>query len=128
MKGIILSIIVAVTIIGGAFIMATRGSPSSADSAHNVSIEDGKQIIEISAKGGYFPKKSVAKAGMPTVLRVKTNGTFDCSSSLRIPSMNVSTFLPPSGTTEIDLGSPQVTTLQGTCGMGMYSFQVEFQS
>ncbi len=87
----------------------------------------GTQIIEITAKGGYTPRKSVAKAGIPTVLRFNTNGTFDCSSSVRIPSMNITKFLPQSGSTDIDLGVQPVGTLTGTCGMGMYSFEIQFQ-
>ena len=88
---------------------------------------DGKQIIEIKAKGGFLPRESVAKAGITTVLRLNTNGTFDCSSSVRIPSMNISKVLPSTGTTDIDLGSPNVTTLHGSCGMGMYPFEIKFQ-
>lgn len=128
MKSTIASLVIAATIIGGALWFATRGSSQADVPVHNVSIVNGKQIIEISAKGGYYPKNSVAKSGMPTILRIKTNGTFDCSSSMRIPSMNISQFLPPSGMTDVDIGSPQATTLQGTCGMGMYSFQIDFRS
>lgn len=95
--------------------------------ANNVSIVDGVQIIQIKAKGGYLPRESVAKAGIPTILRFSTNGTFDCSSSVRIPSMNIFKSLPQSGTTDIDLGTQAVGTLEGTCGMGMYPFGVEFK-
>ena len=94
---------------------------------NNVTVVDGKQIIMISAKGGYLPRKSIAKAGIPTVIRFDTNGTFDCSSSVRIPIMNISKILPQSGSTDIDIGTQQATTLQGTCGMGMYPFEVEFK-
>lgn len=127
MKTTILSIIAAVVLIGGAF-MLTRGGGDTTPiiAAHNVSMVDGKQIIEISAKGGYQPQKSIAKAGIPTIIRFDTQGTFDCSSSVRIPSMNISKNLPQTGTTDIDVGSQQVATLQGTCGMGMYPFEVEF--
>ena len=96
--------------------------------ANNVTIVDGKQIIEIHAKGGYQPRKSVAKAGIPTVVRFDTNGTFDCSSSIRIPSVNISKVLPQTGSTDVDIGTQQIATLQGTCGMGMYPFEVEFKS
>ena len=85
------------------------------------------QIIEIEAKGGYTPRKSVAKAGVPTILRFNTNGTFDCSSSVRIPSMNIFKSLPQSGITDIDLGIQKAGTLQGMCGMGMYPFEIDFQ-
>jgi plastocyanin domain-containing protein len=94
----------------------------------NVVIVDGKQIVEITAKGGYKPGKSIAKAGIPTVVRVKTNGTFDCSSFIRIPSLNVSQSLPQTGVTDFDAGTSTAGVLQGTCGMGMYSFDIEFRS
>ena len=92
-----------------------------------VSVVDGKQIIEMKAKAGYFPMKVTAKAGMPTILRVHTSGTYDCSSALRVPSMNISKNLPPTGTTDIDLGSPSAGKLDGTCSMGMYPFEIDFQ-
>lgn len=94
----------------------------------NVEVKDGIQYINITARGGYSPRKSVAKADIPTVLRFNTNGTFDCSSSVRIPSMNINKMLAQAGSTDIDLGNPKLGTLQGTCGMGMYFFEVEFQS
>ena len=129
MKATIVSIVVAVVLIGGAFVL-TRGNSGTDNSAsaNNVSIVDGKQIIEIRAKGGYQPRKSIAKAGMPTILRFNTAGTFDCSSSVRIPSLNISKGLPQSGSTDIDIGTEKPGTLQGSCGMGMYPFEIEFQS
>jgi hypothetical protein len=42
--------------------------------------------------------------------------------------MNISKILPQSGTTDIDLGSPKLGTIQGTCGMGMYPFEINFSS
>lgn len=129
MKSTIISILVAGALIGGALLLS-RGVLTStvADTnGGNVTIVEGKQIINIKTKGGYQPQKSVAKAGMPTILRFDTNGTFDCSSSVRIPSMNISKVLPQTGSTDIDIGSQQATTLSGTCGMGMYPFEVEFQ-
>ena len=89
---------------------------------------DGRQIIDIRAKGGYQPRRSVAKAGIPTTIRFNTNGTFDCSSSVRIPSMDISKLLPQSGFTDIDIGSSKLGLLNGSCGMGMYPFEIEFKS
>ncbi|OHA16803.1 MAG: hypothetical protein A3C79_00535 [Candidatus Taylorbacteria bacterium RIFCSPHIGHO2_02_FULL_45_28] len=129
MKATIISIVVAVILIGGAFVLARGGdNDASTVPTNNVTIVDGKQIIEINAKGGYQPRKSIAKAGIPTIIRFNTKGTFDCSSSVRIPSLNISKLLPQSGATDIDIGSGQLGTLQGSCGMGMYPFEVEFQS
>lgn len=123
------AILAAGVLIGGAILFTEKGGGTATipPEGNNVSIVDGKQVIEISAKGGYYPQKSVAKAGIPTILRFNTNGTYDCSSSVRIPSMGISKFLPPSGATDVDLGSPLVSTLHVTCGMGMYGFEIEFR-
>jgi len=122
------SIIVAVVLIGGAFVLTKNGRNTEAlANANNVAIVDGKQIVTINAKGGYLPRKSVAKAGIPTVIRFDTDGTFDCSSAVRIPSMNISQVLPQSGSTDIDIGTQHATTLQGACGMGMYPFEINFE-
>ncbi len=131
MKAITISIIAVGVLIGGAFMLTKGNSEPQSNTqvaANNVTVVDGKQIIMINAKGGYQPRKSIAKAGIPTIIRFDTNGTFDCSSSVRIPSMDISKILPQSGSTDIDIGTQQVATLQGTCGMGMYPFEVEFQS
>jgi len=127
---IIISIIATALIISGA-IYFSSSSPKTQqkveeENVNNVSVIDGKQIIEIKAKGGFYPIKSTAKAGIHTILRVDTNGTFDCSSIVRIPSMNISQNLPMSGTTDIDIGIQPTGTFKGTCGMGMYPFEIEF--
>jgi len=128
MKMTLTSIIVAVVLIGGAFVLTKNGRNTEVlANANNVVIVDGKQIVTINAKGGYLPRKSVAKAGIPTVIRFDTDGTFDCSSAVRIPSMNISQVLPQSGSTDIDIGTQQVATLQGACGMGMYPFEINFE-
>lgn len=125
---IIFAIILAVVIIGGAFFLVGNTNSSGGDSIANVSLINGKQIIEITAKGGYKPRLSIAKAGLPTVIRFNTNGTFDCSSAVRIPSMNISLFLPNTGVKDVDLGVSKEGILNGTCGMGMYPFQIDFKS
>ncbi|MFA6355336.1 MAG: cupredoxin domain-containing protein [Candidatus Paceibacterota bacterium] len=131
-KNTILSIVISIALIifalvitndkGGERLQEEKGIP-----ANNVSIIENKQIIEIQAKGGYQPRKSIAKAGIPTILRMNTSGTFDCSSSVRIPSMNIFKNLPQSGVTDIELGIQPIGILDGTCGMGMYPFEIEFQ-
>jgi plastocyanin domain-containing protein len=104
------------------------GYKSQQTAGQNVEVKNGVQFINITAKGGYFPRTSIAKADIPTILRFDTNGTFDCSASVRIPSMNIAKILSRTGSTDIDLGTPKLGTLQGTCGMGMYFFEVNFQS
>lgn len=126
-----IAIIITVLLIGGAIIFTNKNNssikPNEESNVQNVSILDGKQIIEIKAKGGYTPRVSIAKAGIPTIVRFNTNGTFDCSASVRIPSLNIFSVLSNSGSKDIDLGIQKVGTLQGSCGMGMYPFEIQFQ-
>ncbi len=90
-------------------------------------VKDGVQYITITARGGYTPEVSVAQSGIPTKLIVKTNGTYDCSSSLVIKSLNYQKILPQTGEEIIDLGIPKAgIPLQGVCGMGMYNFVINF--
>ncbi len=95
--------------------------------SQNVTTSEGKQIIEITAKGGYAPRMTTAKANVPTILRIKTNSTFDCSSALRIPTLAYSNTLPATGVTDIEVPNQAIgTTLRGVCSMGMYHFEVSF--
>ncbi|MFA6257959.1 MAG: cupredoxin domain-containing protein [Candidatus Paceibacterota bacterium] len=129
MKKISISILIALALIVAAFMIAKGGERAPvSNNENNVSVVDGKQIIDLTAVGGYSPEKSVAKAGIPTTLRFNTNGTFDCSSSVRIPSLNVSKNLAPAGITEIDLGIPKEGIMRGSCSMGMYPFEIDFQN
>ena len=108
--------------------LISQGTDAPASAGGNVVMERGVQIVTIQAKGGYQPQRSQAKAGVPTTLRFATNGAFDCSSSVRIPSLGISKTLPSTGMTDIDVGQAQPGVLQGTCSMGMYRFDVDFKS
>ncbi|PIP69007.1 hypothetical protein COW91_01680 [Candidatus Nomurabacteria bacterium CG22_combo_CG10-13_8_21_14_all_32_8] len=126
MKTTIISIFIVVILIGGT-IFLTRGNSNLSNDINNVNIVDGKQVIEINAKGGYSPRITTAKAGIPTVIKMKTNGSFDCSSALVIPSLDYRNNLPLSGETLIDVPAQKAgTKLQGLCAMGMYNFLIEF--
>lgn len=108
--------------------MLSGGSGESAGTAQNVTVENGTQIVEITAKGGYSPKKTVAQADMPTVLKVKTDGTFDCTSGLSIRALNYQATLPPTGITEIPVPPQKAgTTIKGLCAMGMFNFTIAFK-
>lgn len=130
MKTITASIIIAVVIIGGTVMLAGGNKNSNninSQTANNVSIVEDKQIITINAKGGYSPGVTTAKADIPTVIKMNTRGTFDCSAALTIPSLGYRKNLPPSGETEIELPPQKAgTIMQGMCSMGMYNFQVSF--
>lgn len=89
--------------------------------------DDGRQIIEITAKNGFLPSSVTARAGVNTVLRVKTSNTIDCSNVLNIPSLGVSKQLPLSGNTDIEIpAQASGSEISGTCSVGHYSFRVKF--
>ncbi|KKW34599.1 MAG: Copper-transporting P-type ATPase (Modular protein) [Candidatus Giovannonibacteria bacterium GW2011_GWA2_53_7] len=125
-KAILISICASLLLIFGAFWFASK--PAGVDNETAVSVVDGKQLVDITAKGGYSPRVILAKAGVPTTLRVNTRGTFDCSASLVIPKLQYQKFLSPTGTEEIPIPAEQAQgTMQGLCSMGMYNFQIKFQ-
>ncbi len=120
--------IICVAIIAFIFISGSGTGNTSSSAVENTQMKDGVQYITINAGGGYSPRLSTAKAGVPTKLIMKTNGIYDCSASLVINSLGYRKILPQTGETEIDIGTPQAgVPLRGVCGMGMYSFSVNFQ-
>lgn len=107
---------------------ASQTSSSKPAVPSNVATVEDKQIITLTAKGGYSPKVTTAKADVPSVIKMVTKGTFDCSASVSIPSLKYQTNLSPTGETLIDIpAQPKGTTLQGTCSMGMYDFSIKFE-
>ena len=129
MKYALIGIFIGVAFIGFMIFLGSNNQTNEVISKNNVSLVDNKQIIEIKAKGGYSPSKMLAKANIPTIIKVKTEGTFDCSSALVIPSLQYQKNLPFSGETLIEV-PPQSenTTLEGMCSMGMYNFSITFNS
>ena len=136
MKTTIISILGATLLIVITLFLTSGGKSAAVSSSQdtrgaqiqNVTQEDGKQVIEIDAHGGYTPNASIAKAGVPTVLRMKTNNTFDCSSSVVIQSLGIRDVLPSSGIKDYPIPPQQPgSVLSGTCAMGMYNFQIQFE-
>ena len=93
----------------------------------NIKNEDGVQVIRILARGGYSPRQISARADIPVRLEMETKGTYDCSSVFTIPSLGYQKRLPSTGLTTINVPAQKTgTSLIGTCGMGMYSFEIKF--
>lgn len=128
-KNTIISLVISLGLVGGMLYLVSD-KPSSIEvgqtaESQNVEIKDGVQYVTIAAKGGYSPRLTEIKGGVPTKLVIKTNGTYDCSASLVIRSIGFQKILPPIGEQVIDLGTPQSgEKVQGVCGMGMYNFQI----
>ena len=128
-KNTIISIIISIALIGGTlYFISDRSSSSGGEVAQsqNVEIRDGIQYVTVTAKGGYSPRVTEIKGGLPTKLVVKTDGTYDCSASLVVRSAGFQKILQPTGEEIIDLGTPKSgDKVQGVCGMGMYNFQIK---
>lgn len=108
------------------FALSPDRGPGAA--AKSVLTEDNRQIIEIAAKGGYFPALTLARAEMPAILRVSTSGTYDCSSALVIPALGFRQFLAATGVVEVEIPpQPPGTKISGVCTMGMYGFEIRFE-
>ncbi len=129
MKNVYILIVIGVVLVGSVVFFARGKSVGSPVRVAGTALIDtlGKQMVDIRAKGGYSPRETTAKANMPTVIRVTTDGTFDCSSGITVPALGYRANLPPSGVTEIPV-PPQApgTELRGLCAMGMYHFTVNF--
>lgn len=126
-----MAIIFTVIVVAIFGFIAMSNSSSNANNTNSagtsVTQEGDNQVLELTAKGGYSPGTVTAEANKPTILRVKTNNTFDCSSSLNIPSLSIRKNLPSSGTTDIEIAAQAPgTSIKGTCGMGMYNFTIKF--
>ena len=119
---------IGIIFVGGSKRNNNTNTTNTSNSVQNTEIKDGIQYITIDAKGGYLPRTSTAKAGIPTKLIVKTNGTYDCSAALSIKSVGFQKILQKTGEEIIDLGTPKAgVPISGVCGMGMYSFLVNFE-
>jgi len=127
-KNTIISIVISIALVGGTLYFVRDKSASSggeATQSQNIEIRDGVQYVTITAKGGYSPRVTEIKGGLPTKLIVKTNGTYDCSASLVVRSAGFQKILQSTGEEIIDLGTPKSgDKVQGVCGMGMYNFQI----
>lgn len=85
------------------------------------------QVAEVFAKNGYSPTKIQANANVPTILKIKTENTLDCSGSVVIPELDFQEFLPVTGITEIQI-LPQESgeTIAASCTAGQYGFEIRF--
>ncbi len=128
-KQIIISLIITTLLVGGAIVFTRNSSSRDASGEiYSATIIEGKQVVEIKAKGGYSPRIINAKAGIPTIVKMETTNTFDCSASLVIPEISYKKFLSPTGVEEIEISADKAQgTMQGLCSMGMYSFLINFK-
>jgi len=104
------------------------GTTTAAETTAQPANPAAQQITEVTANsGGYLPGKIEAKAGVPTILVMKSEGAYGCERAFNIPDLKISGILPENGQTQFDLGAhAKGTKLLGVCSMGMYYFQIFF--
>lgn len=109
------------------FISKLVKSDTSDFSTEGVTTENGVQKITLKAGLGYSPNRIAAQSNLPTKLEIKTNNTYDCTAYLNIPQLDIKKFLPPTGTTEIDLSNRESgDIIEGYCGSDTYKFVIKF--
>lgn len=127
LQNIFITICVIIFVIFIFFLFTNKTSSNSNIGSSPVSYSGDTQVLDLTAKSGFTPNVITAQANRKTILNVITNKTFDCSASVRIPSLNISQNLPLTGTTQIDIGAHNAgDVVDGTCLMGMYSFKIKF--
>jgi hypothetical protein len=90
---------------------------------------DGVQTVTVRAvKDGYRPARVAARAGVPTVLLLRSADLYGCTRAVVIPGRDVQRLLPATGETTIDLGVPDSGALKFSCAMGMYGGRIDFSA
>ena len=103
-------------------------SHSSEKTADNVVIENNTQIITVRAKNGYLPAETTAKAGIPTILRLQTENTYDCSAAISIPQVNINQVLAATEQKDYYIGKREENSIiTGSCSSGSGGFTIKFE-
>lgn len=119
-------LIVSLLVIGGLFFVLKNIQNGNSETGEAI-VQDGVQVVNVFAKNGYSPSIITAKADTPTILRISTNNTYDCSAALNIPALSYSKFLPTSGSSDVQILPQKAgTEILGSCSMGMYGFKIVF--
>jgi plastocyanin domain-containing protein len=69
---------------------------------------------------GYSPQTLKARAGVPTIITLRTKSTSGCTQEFVVPALRYQKVLPETGDTRVDVGVLPKGVLAYTCGMGMY--------
>ena len=108
-------------------VVTSRG-PAFSLTSPPIAMESGRQVVTILARGGYSPAETIARAGVPSLLRIVTQNTYDCSRVLLLPSLGVQKILSATGAADFAIPAPKAgAEFYGICGMGMYSFRIVFR-
>lgn len=93
----------------------------SASAAGTVTIENGKQIVEMNQlAAGYSPNQFTIKKGIPVVWNIQSETQFSCTAYISMPSAGIAQPLH-TGLNTIEFTPTATGQLRFTCAMGMYS-------
>jgi len=117
--------------LGGVWYLASKPSATGAATAPAKPVASAltgnEQVFEITVKEGYQPKEINAKAGVPVILKMKTQGTFDCSATFVIPQLGIREQFQATGEKSITIPAQKAgDSVRGVCGMGMFSLVIKF--
>lgn len=108
--------------LSGSTVAASRITAPAPPDTTAATVRDGLQEVLITARTtAYRPEDVQIKAGLPTVLVVRSDNAQGCVRSFVVPSLGIQQILPVRGDTRIDLGVLPPGTLHYSCGMGMYT-------
>ncbi|MCY7366360.1 MAG: heavy metal translocating P-type ATPase, partial [Frankiaceae bacterium] len=82
-------------------------------------LEGGRQVVDITVRGGYSPNLVRIEAGKPVRLRFDRQENSDCSARVVFPDLRKSASLAAFGTTTLDLDISEPGEYSWACGMNM---------
>lgn len=128
----VLVLVVAAWTVGSGLRLAGWWTPAARGAVDHAAAStgpDGVQRVTVRvANEGYHPARALARAGVPTVLVLRTDHTTGCTRGFVLPARDRQQVLPVTGETTIDLGIPRPGTVDWTCAMGMYGGRIEFRA
>jgi Cu+-exporting ATPase len=109
-----------VVVLGGIALIAVLAwyffAPQKATHAQ---VEGGRQVVDITVKGGYSPSLVRVEAGTPVRLRFDRQENSDCTARVVFPDFRKSASLAAFGTTTLDLDVQEPGEYSWACGMNM---------
>ncbi|MGI5169213.1 sulfite exporter TauE/SafE family protein [Spirillospora sp. CA-253888] len=105
------------------------GASAASGSARHVTTDAaGTQVVTVWALDrGYRPALVDARAGVRTVLVVRTQGTRGHTRAFTLPGRGLDVVLPVTGETRIDLGAPGPGRMRFVCASGHYPGAITFR-
>lgn len=86
---------------------------------------DGRQVVEVTIRGGYFPARIVARPGVPIRIAFRREDDDRCTERVVFSAPRLERHLASAGTTIVDLPAQPAGEVRFTCGMGRYRGRIE---